>query len=52
MKEGVIMSKNSHQKKSPHFIGPIGGAITKNLVELGEKELMNTNQIDKKESRN
>lgn len=40
------MAKKSYQKKSPHFIGPIGGAITKNLVELGEKELV------KKEGRN
>ncbi|MEG0365786.1 MAG: hypothetical protein RR585_03060 [Coprobacillus sp.] len=39
------MAKNTHhQKKPPHFIGPIGGAITKNLVELGEKELMNSNK--------
>ncbi|MEG0277000.1 MAG: hypothetical protein RR630_08215 [Coprobacillus sp.] len=34
------MSKSSHQRKNPHFIGPIGGAITKSLVERGEKELI------------
>lgn len=40
------MSHNSsHQGKHPKFIGPVGGAITKHLVELGEQELQKeTNQ--------